>query len=240
MKKKILAALLATLIMMAILTGCMKAEMDVSINLIGQISARILLVFENGEDGTPAVKAEDVLKMISTTLLDDLKEQGFTVTEYNQDGYSGLLIENKKVDTSKMNFEGEQQIDYSVTVENGKLVADIPLAFINNYAIYLDQAKEQITEKGGYARISLTAPIKPASHNADEVSKNGRTLSWDLFKTTEKESLHVEYSIVTFALIWVGIVGGVAAVVVGTVLVIKAVTKKKKLSAAPQAQEVNK
>ena len=72
MKKKILAALLATLIMMAILTGCMKAEMDVSINLIGQISARILLVFENGEDGTPAVKAEDVLEMINTTLLDNV------------------------------------------------------------------------------------------------------------------------------------------------------------------------
>ncbi|MCR5457884.1 MAG: hypothetical protein K6F14_07390 [Clostridiales bacterium] len=231
MKKKVLALLMVALLMMAVLTSCVKAEVDIRINIVGQISARMLLVFENKENGEPSVKAEDVLKGLRPTIIDELKEKGFTVTEYNQDGYSGLLIENNNVDINNLQFDDDssqtEKIEVTFKMEGDRLVLDIPLSFLSNYASLLDSAKTQIEEKGGYARASITTPFKPANHNADEVTNNGKTLTWNAFMLGSKESIHVEYSIVPLILIGVGVLAGVAAVVVGTVFIVKAVKKKK-------------
>lgn len=236
MKKKIVALLMATLLIMIVLSSCFKAEVDVRINLLGQISARIMLITADQEDGSPSVNVETLLKALSPTIIDDLKERGFTVTEYHQDGYTGLVIENKNVDLNKMEFEGEQKVDYSIKMEGDKVIFDLPLTFLGEYSAYLSQLealKPQIEEKGGYARASFTAPIKPASHNADEVSKNGKTLTWDLFQIANKESIHVEYSVIPLALIAVGILAGVSAIVVGIVLIAK-VVKRNKLANSSQ------
>ena len=245
MKKKVLALLMVALLMMAVLTSCVKAEVDIRINIVGQISARMLLVFENNENGEPSLKAEDVLKGLRPTIIDELKEKGFTVTEYNQDGYSGLLIENKNVDVNKLNFDDTSSDPgsstssdinnyFTVKMEGDRIVLDVSLAFLSNYASLLDSAKTQIEEKGGYARASITTPFKPANHNADEVTNNGKTLTWNAFMLGSKESIHVEYSIVPLVFIGVGVLAGVAAVVVGTVFIVKAVKKKKVNTASAQ------
>ena len=139
MKKKIVALLMATLLIMIVLSSCFRAEVDVRINLLGQISARIMLVSADQEDGSPSGNVETILKALSPTIIDDLKERGFTVTEYHQDGYTGLVIENKNVDLKKMDFEGEKKVDYSIKMEGDKVILDLPLTFLGEYSSYLSQ-----------------------------------------------------------------------------------------------------
>lgn len=238
MKKKILALLIVTSLLMIVATGCFKADVDVRVNLLGQVSVKALLIVANNEDGTPMMDVKAMLNMASPTLLDDLQERGFTVTDYNQDGYTGLVIENKNIDWDKMKFEGDNQpqVDFTLKLEGDKIIFDLPLTFLSDYSVYLEgieNAKGQIEEKGGYAKLSFTAPFKPANHNADDVSEDGKTISWNAFLIKSKESLHVEYSIVPLALIAGGVLVGIAAVVVGTVVIVK-VAKKKKLANSEQ------
>lgn len=73
--------------------------------------------------------------------------------------------------------------------------------------------------------FKITLPDKPISNNASEVSKDGKTLTWNLLEG--KDSIDFEFSLYNMTNIIIVAVAGVV-VIAGAVVLIVVVTKKKK------------
>ena len=234
MKTKIFSLLAAALVLLSVLTGCIKAEADVKVNLLGQISIQILFAIYSESD-----EPIDIESALPPEYLDALTKNGFTTTSYHQDHFSGILLENKNFDPNNIQ-KGEEGTGPDISfeprfaVENGRVVVDLPFESLGSYLAMAASAKPSVEEKGGDIVIRLTAPIKPADHNANKTANGGKTLIWDLTETEDRTSIHFEYSIASFALIWGAILlGSVLVIVVAAVVLVKAL-KKKKAAHAPE------
>ena len=158
------------------------------------------------------------------------KNKNVKIEKYNEVGFKGYTytLETVKIDDvtkdskEKFNLAGEfDQLKGNAmfTKKGNNYVSNITL---NNTDSTEEQYQTQLGENFE-AKLIVTLPNKVISTNATEVSKDGKTLTWDLTKNVK--DIDFEFSFGGFPILLVGIAALVLVVIVVVVLLI--VTKKK-------------
>ena len=227
MKKGI--ALVMVLVLILMLTACIRFEATVKINTNGTADVRMLMAASDalasmGDGDSIGLSAEEIA---------DYKAKGFDYEEYvdADAGYTGYVLSRKNLDLQAGENNSDETgmesiLDGELFKVDGKHVTiDFAPMSENDYeesGSYLPMLKNY----GGYMKFNLELPVKPTNHNATSVSEDGKTLTWDLTKLKANEKVHAEFdmpsgSILAWLLPVIGVV--LAAVVIAAVLV-----KKKK------------
>jgi hypothetical protein len=182
--KKTAALALMICLLLTLLTGCLKVELDITIKRDGKADIEMIYAMADDamENGETAVADEEVR---------EYESEGWTVESYAQDGYTGVLLKKQDVDLSE-----EEIIDGSngsIRKEGDLYIIDLEMIPKEDQEDF-DETADWLKSTGGSFIVRLHLPVKPVTHNATSVSKDGKTLEWDLLEMDGRESVHVEFS----------------------------------------------
>ena len=161
---------------------------------------------------------------------------GFTGERYQEEDYKGYTY-TKNVG----NIDSITADDASFNLTNDYLEISESKLFAKNGDNYVSKITfTPAEETDGYQiesdiTFTVTLPNKPISHNADSVSEDGKTLTWEL-TTNSQETIDFEFNFSSFPLIPVIIGAVVLLVIIIIVIVIKG--KKGPKNPEPQTNEV--
>ena len=224
MKRKIFCLILLLCAAVFVFSGCVRMRTTVKFSPFGNVDTEILLMLSEKLGATSSQLEEEI---------DSYRESGYTVEEYDEEGYHGYIMHKSQSIFDQSNAESEDEM-MKASVEGLKVSIDIlwDPSDEESQAGFLAAAGELIAEYKGYAEIIMVFPNKPIAHNATSVSEDGKTLTWDLCNLGERTSLHVEISALDLVLGWILIAAGVIVVVIAVVVIIVATKKRKKKAAA--------
>ena len=163
---------------------------------------------------------------------------GFTGERYQEEDYKGYTY-TKNVG----NIDSITADDASFNLTNDYLEISESKLFAKNGDNYVSKITfTPAEETEGYQiesdiTFTVTLPNKPISHNADSVSKDGKTLTWEL-TTNSQETIDFEFNFSSFPLIPVIIGAAVLLVIIIVVIVIVIKGKKGPKNSEPQTNEV--
>ena len=230
--------MILALTVMMLFSGCIRMRGNIDVDIFGRLNTSFEYSYASSIK-TMFGKEYDLDSTINK-YLEEYKKEGYTCTSYKDGEYEGYILSKNKITVpSDEIFGGEG----SVKLEGFTYVLDIPFSLENSEVDleYLKEMGELISIQGGYADVVITLPVRPVSHNATSVSEDGKTLTWNLLAMGERSSVHVEYSLWSFILIWalmaIIALAAVAIVIVVIVLISKAVLKRKKKAAEEKENE---
>ncbi len=174
-----------------LLSACAQGTVDVTVNRNGTADIRMDATID--ESALNTIGQGDLPEQIAASL----REQGLDAQAINQDGKAGLsasrTVELKGGPIPKMpagiTAEDRKEEGWFSTTHNLVVVADppelIPRESSSLTGFIGSRLLDRFVESEFDFKFRLTLPIKPGATNADEVSANGRTLTWDLSATRE-------------------------------------------------------
>lgn len=222
--KKIAALALTVCLMLVLLTGCIKIELDISIKSDGKADVSMIYAMADSalDPGDSAMSPDD---------LAEYEQDGWSAEEYSQDGYTGVLLKKADVDLSD-----EEILDGSsgsIRKEGNLYIVDLDVYGSDSAEDFLETAS-WLKSSGGSFIVRLHLPVKPETHNATTVSEDGKTLEWDILEMDGSEPIHVEFKAGGAAALGsIGKVIGIVAailVVIGVILV----ASKSRAKTAPE------
>jgi len=222
--RKIPIMLLLTATLVAMLTGCMRVGIDITLKSNGKADISMLYAFQDSlasmmDDG------EDV--GLNSEEIESFREQGAEVAEYAEDGYTGYLITMKDTDLNASELtEGSSG---ALRKENGLYILDLNLLSDEEAGELDASAASMVKSAGGYFTVTVTQPVEPENHNATKVSEDGKTLEWDMLTMDRSEPIHVEYKAENNMPVVAAVIGLV--VILAVVCVAVLLTKKRKAPA---------
>ncbi|SDB45284.1 hypothetical protein SAMN02910298_02268 [Pseudobutyrivibrio sp. YE44] len=225
-KLKRLNVALIMLVVMSMLSGCVRMNADMKVDSKG--NADISLVYATQTSGgSDSDSDEDSDEDSSDSKSEDMKQledKGWAVEKYSEDNYKGYsaTLTGVSLDEIEKNIDGTPMGDITVTKKGNKYTIDWEILDDEDRAS-IAQSGAAISNSGGYMKFQLTLPKKAISSNATSVSKDGKTLTWDLLNMSDT-SVQVEFSLFNPMII----VAVVAAMAVVTAVVLTIVFKKKK------------
>ncbi|OWA34284.1 hypothetical protein B9G55_18375 [Saccharibacillus sp. O16] len=184
-----LLALASLLLLCLMLSGCVKGELAVKIKTDG--TADIAMNATIDDSTLQKIGQEDLPEQIAS----ELRKQGFETEAITEGEESGLRASR----TVKLDADREFPEVPGVTVQSS---ADPGLFFTKRHFVVTADAPELIpNESSSFTsflgskligrlienqldfNFKLTLPIKAEQSNADEISDNGKTLTWHLAAT---------------------------------------------------------
>ncbi len=230
---------LMTAMIALLFTGCVKLDTSITIKKDGRIDLdMIYAVDEDYYDSSVSLSDEDKSMLAAA---------GITVSDYNEDGYSGLRVTGENIKLSKdfdnafanlFDFDGEF---LSYTVDGNKV--SITAFQDDSYTggSYTSEYGSMISMSGASAQIRITFPegTNVVSNNATSVSYDGLTYTWDLLQLDFRDGLRVDFEMPTGAsvsLTYALIGGGIGAVVIIVILAVILVKYNKKQKAEAAAR----
>ena len=176
---------LAVVLLLAMLTGCMKLELEFTIGSDGKVDVSMLQALSDE-------MAEDSEFAMSSAEVEDYEAQGWTVEEYAQDGYTGVILKCADVNLSEAELlEGATG---GLRKEGSKYILDLEV-FSQEGEEDFAQTAAMLSAAGASYKVRVNLPAQPIAHNATSVSEDGKTLEWDLLLLVGTETLHAEYEI---------------------------------------------
>ena len=163
---------------------------------------------------------------------------GFTGERYQEEDYKGYTY-TKNVG----NIDSITADDASFNLTNDYLEISESKLFAKNGDNYVSKITfTPAEETEGYQiesdiTFTVTLPNKPISHNANSVSEDGKTLTWEL-TTNSQETIDFEFNFSSFPLIPVIIGAAVLLIIIIVVIVIVIKGKKGPKNSEPQTNEV--
>ena len=232
---KAVSVMVILVMTMFCLTGCLRFRTTMSIRNNGKADLAIIYAFHNEliEDDV-----EDELGDVA----DAFEDEGWTVDDYKKGDYSGyqFTMNNVKVSDFEEIFNSDA---FTEELELGdfELTKKGSTYTIKWDTKAVDDAEEEgitsadLKEYGGFMEVVIELPSPAKDENATKVSKDKKTLTWDLLDEDEVE--------VTFSLLNVGAIIAVILIVcvmiaAAVVVILILVLKKKKPAdgkAAPTA-----
>ena len=202
--KKTAALAFVICLLLTLLTGCIKIELDISVRSDGKADIAMVYAMADAatDNGESAVTEEEIR---------EYESEGWTAEPYSQDGYTGVLLKKQDVDLSE-----EELVDGSsgsIRKENDLYIIDLAMIPEEDQEDFAETAAWLKTSGGSFI-VRLHLPVKPVTHNATGVSEDGKTLEWDLLEMDGRESIHVEFKAGAGAVLGsIGKVIGIAAAV---------------------------
>lgn len=237
MKKRFLVLCLM-LVLIPVLTGCFRLDTTMKVNSNGTVDIRTLVAVSNEltsmGDGDSSVG-------LTEEEINEYKAKGFEYEEYTdaESGYTGYTLTKKGVDIKSVQSGGEgldTMMSGDIFQVNGNRVTVDFAAFSEEEYEESSTFVAQLGTYGGYMRFNLEIPGKAIRHNATSVSKDGRTLTWDLTAMKATDRIHAEFDLNPGMPGWVipVIIGMLAAAAIAAAVIL--ILKKKK-AAVPEAVE---
>jgi hypothetical protein len=219
--EKAAAMALSLCMLLALLTGCMKIELDINVKSNGKADLCLLYAMADSAmdagGGDAALTPEDI---------EEYEKEGWTAEDYSQDGYTGFVLKKSDVDLSET--EVMEGAEGSIRKEGSTYIVDFEPVAEADQADFAETAS-WLKTMGGSFIVRVTLPAKPVSHNATSVSEDGKTLEWDVLSMDVTQPIHVEFKTSNPALI----IGIAAAAVVVIALIFVAMKSRKQR--APEA-----
>ena len=219
--KKAAAMALSLCMLLVLLTGCMKIELDINVKSNGKADLCLLYAMADSAmdagGGDAALTPEDI---------EEYEKEGWTAEDYSQDGYTGVVLKKSDVDLSET--EVMEGAEGSIRKEGSTYIVDFEPVSKEDQADFAETASWLKTMGGSFV-VRVTLPVKPVSHNATSVSEDGKTLEWDVLSMDVTQPIHVEFKTSNPALI-IGIAAA-AAVVIALIFV----AMKSRKQPAPEA-----
>ena len=232
---KAVSVMVILVMTMFCLTGCLRFRTTMSIRNNGKADLAIIYAFHNELlEGD----VEDELGDVA----DAFEDEGWTVDDYKKGDYSGYQFTMNNVKVSDFEeifnsdaFTEELELgDFELTKKGSTYTIEWDTKAVD------DAEEEGITsadlkEYGGFMEVVIELPSPAKDENASKVSKDKKTLTWDLLDEDEVE--------VTFSLLNIGAIVAVILIVfvlaaAAVVVILILVLKKKKPAdgkAAPAA-----
>ena len=224
----------AMLVFVLCFTGCMRFNTTIEVKNNGKVDVSMLL----------AAKSEDGSDSSTSDSYDDLKNEGWEVEDYKEDGYVGMICKKKNLNLDNLAEEmGTSEEETMVMDSNDFKITKkgFTYSFDWDYEGQDDtedssQYIKSIVDDGGYMTFTLKVPIKAKSSNATTVTDGGRTLEWDLLALKPGEGIHAEFVLINWTLI-IAIILVIVGIIV-LILVFIALANNKKNS-IPSQQPMN-
>ena len=207
MKKfRIFAALIMAI---AFVTGCsMKSDFVIKVKAnkkvtIGAVMAMdddlidTMLSMNSTSSGNDTQKHTDSERWeyVEESLLDDKNEE-FTYEKYSEGKFKGYTMTSPEVDIDEISGASSAKINLAKyfggeddSEETSVLFAKDGKYYVSNISFDSSESESfgQMTEYSSNMELFefkfvVSLPVKPISNNADEVSADGKTLTWDLSK----------------------------------------------------------
>lgn len=222
--KKITALALTLCLMLVLLTGCIKIELDISIRSDGKADVSMIYAMADAElgDGDSAMSDDDIK---------EYEEDGWTAEAYSEDGYTGVLLKKTDVDLSETEIlDGSSG---SIRQEGNLVIVDLEMVSEEEQADFAETAS-WLKSTGGSFIVRLHLPVKPEAHNATSVSEDGKTLEWDILEMDVSQPIHVEFK--TGGAAALGSVGKVIGIIAAILVIIGVilVASKSRAKSAPE------
>lgn len=180
--------LIATLTLILLTTGCVNADYHVTIHKDGSGSYRVKVL-------APSVVADQL-----DSFQKKMETQGYRVREIREDQRVGWLAEKESKNVVEDPPGDEFKELLGPSGKTASLLPSLPegsrgpVRIEKNwfqYQIFLktqadltslqaDNPLEEFLWEETNLRFRLTLPLKPGEHNADQVSDDGKTLTWKL------------------------------------------------------------
>ena len=221
--KRFVAVVCLVLLLAVLLAGCVRFDATVKINANGTADLRMLIAVSESIASAGGVSSFGITD-------EDLKgyaKNGVKCEEYKDidAGYTGYML-SKNVTLSEIAGDNDNGLD---DVINGRFIRVNGNHVLVDYAPfasgeYSDSQSyiSSIKSFGGYMRFNLELPVKPTKHNADSVSADGKTLTWDLTTFGKLDTVYVEFDFPSTLNLWLilAFVGLGMVVVVSVVVLI--------------------
>lgn len=182
--------------------------------------------------------SEDQWKYLEETILSNNKvKNGLKYRKYEEEKFKGYIFTIISGNLDDYTKDSDSRVDI-ISLTNSGDFSDAVL-FTKSGEKYISNMKYDITKDDSYnelsssgymstgdmfkAELTISLPNKAISNNASEVSKDGKTLTWDLVNKSGDIELKFNLSKSSNTIIYV--VAGVACVVVAGALIV--LTKKK-------------
>ena len=226
MKKKIFILFFVLLLM----SGCVKSTTTMKIN-----SAKIMN-FDTTFLVSKEIENASVLDKIAQ---DKLTANGYNISTVEEDNYSGIKVSKRFLSIDRVsNAKGEDVIisDLFKGTMNDKVLFKVKKSFFKNtyFANFKYRLRSEISANGGdevdmtsdkmisldgemFYKFVLEVPYGTIQNNANEVSANGKKLTWTLNRA---EDTNITFSFSLLNLSRVYIVAGVAAAIAIIILII--------------------
>lgn len=186
------------------MTGCMRTRVTLEIKEDGAAEVSMLYaisdeLMEYAGGGTEEGETES--DYFADTL-NEMTEEGWTNEAYAEDGYTGYVFTKGGVaidDIATYITDAEDSLEadsgnFSLTKEgdnyllNWHLFSDDELDEYSSYATYFENMD-------GFMEFVLVLPKAAVNSNADEVSEDGKTLTWNLLTMDPEEGISVEFAL---------------------------------------------
>ena len=206
-------------------TGCVRFRTSMNIKSNGKADLTVIYGYYNELiDSDVESEMED--------LADAFEDDGWTVDDYKKGDYEGytFTMTNVKVNDFEDVFNADcftEDLELG-DFELSKKGSTYTINWDTNVVGDLNEegiTSEDLKTYGGFMEVEITLPSPATDDNATEVSKDGKTYTWDLLDGDEVE--------LTFTLINVGLIIAICAIVfvvfvAAAVVVILLIVKKKK------------
>ena len=182
-------SMLMILICATFMTGCMRCATTVKIDKSGKADISIVMAFSDEFTG-------DSGDQYDSTLSEDMKgleKEGWTISEYYDDGYTGYIATQEDVDLEKMDSR-QDALQMKVKRSDSKYTIDWTL-FDEDYYEQLVVYKDYMDAYDGYITAVIELPVAVTECNGTDISDDERTLTWDLMELSGGEAIHVEYDL---------------------------------------------
>ncbi|MDC7294721.1 zinc-ribbon domain-containing protein [Butyrivibrio sp. DSM 10294] len=182
-------SMLMILICATFMTGCMRCATTVKIDKSGKADISIVMAFSDEFTG-------DSGDQYDSTLSEDMKgleKEGWTISEYYDDGYTGYIATQEDVDLEKMDSR-QDALQMKVKRSGSKYTIDWTL-FDEDYYEQLVVYKDYMDAYDGYITAVIELPVAVTECNATDISDDERTLTWDLMELSGGQAIHVEYDL---------------------------------------------
>ena len=246
---RVLKKFICLVVCMLLLSGCaVKGEFNMGINSDKSISFSVTAAYDdeliealismedNSENATytDEQKWEFLESSSETEDGESPEELGFTAARYDQDGFKGFTYTKSISNIDDLTAESASFDiiqDYLEISESKLFIKDG-----NNYVSKIMYSP--VTEDSDYSIdqemiFTLTLPTEPVSHNADSVSEDGKTLTWDLSDETSAGNIEFTFSFSTFPIVLI-VIGVIALIgIVAAAFIIFGKGKKKNSPVSP-------
>ena len=212
MKSKI-KSLVLLLVAVVLITGCtMKENVNMKISSNKDVKASIIIAMDDEMiDAMISMKESGSLNPDESekkTYTDEERwkylesddsalevPDDFTTKKYDKDGFKGYVAEKNlgSIDNLSTTEAGERQNIVSDSDDEffvGKLFIKDGTKYSSNMKIDLGDEAQDMSSYESYGavfdmKLVIEFPKVPLSHNANEVSSDGKTLSWNLLKNQD-------------------------------------------------------
>lgn len=174
--KKTVSLIIVLLLALVVLSGCVKVDYSTTINKDGSgeisfIYSMNKTVIQNSEKNT-----------VSATY--DIREKaelaGYTVEEYEDEETAGLKATKEVEDITEKSYIQEIFGEYIKNDEESKIkITKNITGKTYSQNVELDTTSI-LKELGGKIKYTINLPTKVKKTNANNISNNGKTLTWDL------------------------------------------------------------